>query len=79
MAAIFFVDAATCRIKVGEVVLTRGRETMRLLFNLDIDRRAYTIDSLPFRSGTFRLDQKGLTDTDQNDIVPASRWKRAKR
>src|SRR5580765_7808493 len=40
--SIFFVDAKTCRMKVGEVALTRGRETMRLIFDLDIDRRAFT-------------------------------------
>jgi len=79
LPAIFFVNAASCQITVGEVALTRGKETMRLVFNLDINRRAYTIDSLPFRRGTFRLDQKGLSDIDQKELVPASRWKKAKR
>jgi hypothetical protein len=76
--AIYFADAAECKLKVGEVVLTNGGDTMRLVFDLDIDRRAYTIDSIPFRRGTFRLDQKGLADIDQNDLVPATRWKKVK-
>jgi hypothetical protein len=78
LPAIYFADAAECKLKVGEVVLNNGGDTMRLLFNLDIDRRAYTIDSLPFRRGTFRLDQKGLADIDQDDLVPATRWRKIK-
>jgi hypothetical protein len=78
MADIFFVDANTCKMTVGEVALTRGSDTMRLIFDLDIDRRAYTVDSVPFRAGTFRLDQKGLADIDQSSVVPAERWKKVK-
>ena len=79
LAAIFFVDAATCQVTVTEVALTRDNVTMRLVFNLDVNRRAYTIDSLPFQRGTFHLDQKGLSDTSQDELVPASRWKRGRK
>jgi hypothetical protein len=76
--AIFFVDAAACKLKIADIVLTRDSETMRLVFDLDIDRRAYTIDSVPFRAGTYRLDQREIADIDQNSVVPASRWKKVR-
>src|SRR5690348_8500765 len=62
LPVIYVANAATCRVKVGEFTLEYGGRQMHLIFDLDIDRRAYTIDSLPFRPGTFRLDQKGLAD-----------------
>ena len=49
---------------------------MRLIFDLDLERRSYTFDSVPFSNGTYRLDQTNLTDTDNNQIIPANRWKK---
>ena len=76
-AAITYADAAECKLKIGEFTLGYAGKTMRLIVNLDIDRRTYVIDSLPFRNGTFKLDQKGLSSEAYYDqIVPAKRWKK---
>jgi hypothetical protein len=78
-AALSYADAETCHIKVGGWTLSYGGKTMRLIFDLDFERRAFAIESLPFRAGTYHLDQKGLADTANNEIIPASRWKRVRR
>jgi hypothetical protein len=77
LAAINYANAAECRIKVTEFTIKHAGKTMHLVFDLDIDRRAYVIDSLPFQNGTFRLDQTGLSDDRYYDhIVPAKSWKK---
>ena len=77
--ALSLADAKTCQLKIAEWTLKYHGRTMTLLFDLDYERRAYIFDSLPFRSGTYRLDQSGLTDADNSEIIPASRWKRVPR
>jgi hypothetical protein len=77
--AIYYADAASCHIKVGEITLTNAGRTMRLIFDLDIDRRTYVIDSLPFQTGTFRLDQTGLSDANSDRVIPAAKWKKVGR
>ena len=77
--ALSFADAKTCQLKIGDWTLTYRGRTMKLLFGLDYERRAYTFDSLPFRSGTYRLDKSGLTEVGNDEIIPASRWKRVRR
>ena len=77
--ALSFADAKTCHLKVDEWTLIYRGRTMRLLFDLDYERRAYTFDSLPLRRGTYRLDKTGLDDAANDEIIPATRWKRVKR
>ena len=76
LPALSYVDARSCELDVKEVTLRRAGRTMRLLFNLHLDRRALVIDSLPFRQGTFELDQKGLSEEDSSRVIPAKRWKK---
>ena len=76
IAAIYYVDAKTCQLKIDEFTLKHAGRTMRLIFALDLERRSYTFDSVPFQTGTYRLDQTNLTDTDNNSIIPATRWKK---
>jgi hypothetical protein len=78
-AALSYTDAKTCHLKIDEWSLSYRGRTMRLIFDLDLERRAYTFDSLPFRSGTYRLDQEELAATDNNEVISASRWKRVRR
>lgn len=77
--ALSFADAKSCHLKVAEWTLVYRGRTMHLIFDLDFERRAYTFDSLPFRSGTYRLDKNGLENAANDEIIPASRWKRAQR
>jgi hypothetical protein len=79
LPVIYVVDAAACHIKVGEFTLQIGGHRMRLIFDLELDRRALTIDSLPFQAGTYRLDKRDLENGFAERIVPATRWKRVGR
>jgi len=79
LPAIYAADAATCRLKVGEWTLKYAGKTMHLIFDLDLDRTAYTIDSLPFQNGIFQLDQKDLTDLPSDQIVPARTWRKVRK
>ena len=79
MPALLFANAATCTMHLGEATITYHGKTMRLIFNIDIDRtqddRQQVIDSLRLQNGTFRLDLKGLT-RERDKITPVSYWKR---
>lgn len=51
-------------------------KTMRLIFNLDIFRRAYYIDSPKFQPGTFELNKNSLAKSGSDRIIPAKIWKK---
>lgn len=79
--ALLFSNAGTCTMKLGEVPLVFQGKTMRLRFNINIDRtqddRRQVVDSLPFQEGTFDLDlTKWNRATDK--LIPASYWKKVK-
>ncbi|MBC7901289.1 MAG: hypothetical protein H7070_14690 [Saprospiraceae bacterium] len=76
LAALQLADAADCDLKVGEMTLQHNGMTMRLIFNLDIYRSAYYIDSLPFQNGTFELEKKGLPESSSDKIISAKVWKK---
>ena len=74
-----FSNAGICAMRFSEVTLTRNNKRMRLIFNIEIlrfqeDRRP-VVDSLPFQSGTFRLDLGNWTHH-KDKMIPASHWKR---
>ena len=74
--ALYYADAKSCELDVKEVTLRHAGKTMRLIFNLHIYRRAFVIDSIPFKQGTFELDQKGISEADSSRVIPAKRWKK---
>ena len=80
MPALLFANAATCTMHLGEVTLKYRGMTMRLIFNIDIDRsqddRQQVIDSVKLQSGTFHLDLKGWNQ-ERETIIPAKYWKRS--
>ena len=78
--ALLFSNAGTCTMKLGEVTLKYQGKTMRLRFNINIDRtqndRRQVVDSLPFQNGTFNLDlTKWNRATDK--LIPATSWTKA--
>jgi len=79
MPALLFANAATCTMHLGEVTINYHGKTMRLIFNIDIDRtqddRQQVIDSVKLQNGTFRLDLKGW-NRERDKIIPAENWKR---
>jgi hypothetical protein len=79
MPALLFANAATCTMHLGEVTIKYHGVTMRLIFNIDIDRsqddRQQVIDSVKLQDGTFRLDQKGW-NRERETIIPATFWTR---
>jgi hypothetical protein len=78
MPALLFANAATCTMHLGEATVSYHGKTMRLIFNIDIDRtqndRQQVIDSLRMQNGTFRLDLKGWT-RERDKVIPARYWK----
>ena len=76
---LMFSNVAICAMHFSEITLHYKNKTMRLIFGIDLPRyqpdRRPVVDSLPFQSGTFRLDLTGWTH-DKDKIIPASRWKR---
>jgi len=78
---LMFANAAICAMHFSEITLHYKNKSMRLIFSIDLPRyqpdRRPVVDSLPFQSGTFRLDLAGWTH-DKDKIIPASRWKRLK-
>ena len=76
LSALYYVDIKTCELNVGEVTLQQAGKTMRLIFNMKISRRTFVVDSLPFQSGTFELDQKALSKADPSQVIPAKEWKK---
>jgi hypothetical protein len=74
-----FANAENCAMLLTEVTLTYHNRKMRLIFNLDVTRtqpdRRQVIDSLPFQTGTFKLDLSGWARS-ENEVTPAERWKR---
>jgi hypothetical protein len=81
LPALEFANAKTCTLNLPTVELTYHGKTMRLIFNINIDRhqpdRRPVIDSLPFAEGIFTLD---LTSWPRGEdkLIPASRWKKSK-
>jgi hypothetical protein len=79
MPALLFANAATCTMHLGEVIIKHHGKTMRLIFNIDIDRRQddrqQVIDSVNLQDGTFHLDLKGWNQ-ERDKIIPATNWKR---
>ncbi len=77
--SLHFANAAACAMRLTEVTLTYHSKRMRLIFNIDIDRkqpdRRLVIDSLPFQSGAFKLDLSGWSHR-RDELIPAERWKR---
>lgn len=76
LPAIYYAEAGECRLKISEFTLEHAARKMHLIFDLDIDRRTFAIDSLPFQNGTFKLDQTGLSNAYYEKIVSARRWKK---
>ena len=81
LPALLFANAATCTMQLGEVTLTYQGKTMRLLFNIDINRtqddRRQVVDSLRFQNGTFRLDLTSWQHS-RDTIIPPTLWERVK-
>jgi len=79
MPALLFSNAATCTMHLGEAIIKHQGMTMRLIFNIDIDRRQddrqQVIDSVELQDGTFHLDLKGW-NRERETIIPATHWKR---
>jgi len=79
MPALLFANAATCTMHLSEATIKYHGKTMRLIFNIDIDRsqddRQQVIDSVKLQNGTFRLDLKGW-NRERDKIIPAEHWKR---
>jgi hypothetical protein len=79
MPALLFSNAATCTMHLGDVTLLYRGKTMRLIFDIDINRtqddRHQVIDSLRLQNGTFRLNLKSWTKA-RDKIIPAIHWKR---
>ena len=79
MPALLFANATTCTMHLGEVTINYHGKTMRLIFNIDIDRtqndRQQVIDSVGFQNGTFRLDLKEWS-RERERIIPARYWKK---
>ena len=79
--ALLFANAAECTMHLSEATLTFQGKKMRLVFNIDIDRkqrdRRQVIDSLPFQNGTFKIDLTGW-DRSDDKLIPATHWKRIK-
>ena len=79
MPALLFANAATCTMHLGEVTIKYQGKTMRLIFNINIDRtqddRQQVIDSVRLQDGTFHLDLKGWTG-ERETIIPARYWTR---
>jgi hypothetical protein len=79
--ALLFANAGTCTMHLGEATIAYQEKRMRLMFNIDIDRkqqdRRQVIDSLPFQNGTFKLDLTGW-DRSDDKLIPATHWKRVK-
>jgi len=79
VATLTFANAAICAMHFSEITLHHKNKTMRLIFGIDLPRyqpdRRPVVDSLPFQSGTFRLDLTGWTH-DKDKLIPAARWKK---
>jgi hypothetical protein len=76
LAALHMSDSGDCQLSVGEMTLRHNGMSMRLIFNLQIYRRAYYIDSLRFQNGTFELDKQNLSESRSDEIISAKVWKK---
>jgi hypothetical protein len=79
IASLHRSDAVDCQLNVGEMTLQHDGMTMRLIFNLEIYRRAYYFDALPFQNGTFELDKNSLTESSSDKIISAKAWKKIRK
>lgn len=79
--ALKFLNYETCTLHFTEVTLNYHQRSMRLVFNIDIERkqsdRRPVVDSLPFQEGTFELDLNGWP-REEDKMIPSARWKRVK-
>ena len=79
--ALHFANAKTCTLNFPGVDLTYHGKTMRLIFNITIERyqddRRPVIDSLPFQDGTFVLDLTSWPRS-EDKMIPATLWKKSK-
>src|SRR5262245_61630810 len=79
MPTLLFANAATCTMHLGEATINYHGKTMRLIFNIDINRsqddRQQVIDSLRMQNGTFRLDLTSWT-RERDKLIPAKHWKK---
>ena len=81
VSALELVNAKTCTLNLPTVDLTFHGKTMRLVFNINIERhqddRRPVVDSLPFTAGTFVLD---LTSWPHHEdkLIPATLWQKSK-
>ena len=76
LAALYHEDSGGCELDIREMTLQHNGMTMRLIFNLNIYRSAYYIDSLRFQNGTFELDKKSLPESGSDKIISAKAWKK---
>ena len=67
---------STCRLDIREMTLEYKGRKMRLIFNLEINRKAYYINSPKFQRGTFELDKNSLPQSGSDRIIPATIWKK---
>jgi hypothetical protein len=70
-----FGSVGPCIVNLKEATLSYHGKRMRLVFNIDINRRNVVVESLPFQEGTFELDLTGWS-LDQQIAIPATRWKK---
>ena len=76
LPALSYADAKSCELNVKEITLRHAGKTMRLIFNINIYRRAFVIDSLPFQRGTFELKLNDISEEDSSRMISAKRWKK---
>ena len=81
VAALEFANAKTCTLNLPTVDLTYHGKTMRLVFNISIERhqddRRPVVDSLPFKAGTFEFDLASWPHH-EDKLIPATQWKKSK-
>jgi len=75
-AALSQANAASCQLKIGEMILRHNGMKMRLIFDLEINRRDYYFDSLRFQNGTFKLDQETLPASGSDEVIPSKVWRK---
>jgi hypothetical protein len=59
------IDVGGQPVKLSEMTLKYGGKTMRLVFDVTVVEQKRTIDSLPFRSGTFKLQDNKWIEADK--------------
>jgi hypothetical protein len=79
MPALEFANASTCTMELTEATLNHKGQTMRLIFNIKIERatadRRPVIEAPKFQNGTFQLDLTTWSHA-RNELIPATFWKK---